>query len=140
MIILVDTREKKPLIPKGCIIKRRTLKSGDYSISGHTKKIIIERKALGDLYGTIAIRKNLIRFKKELERLKEVPYWFLLIEASPNTITKGYKYSCANGFAILCLIFELVIKYNGKVLFAQNKEEAKLLMMSAFTGYLNQKN
>lgn len=134
--IIVDTREQKPYTFKGHVIKRKALESGDYSIVGHSKKIVIERKSLADLFGTITVRKNLIRFKKELERLQKVPYWFILIDASPTSISKGYKYSRANGYATLCFLFELVFKYNGRVLFAKSREEASLIILAMFTGFI----
>ena len=135
--IIVDTREQKPYTFRGYTVRRRALKSGDYSLLGHTNKIIIERKSLADLYGTITQRKNLIRFKKELKRLEKVPYWFILVDSSATSISKGYKYSRANGFAVLCLVFELIFQHNGRVLFANSREEASMLILSMFSGYLS---
>lgn len=134
--IIVDTREKKPYTFRGYVVRRRALESGDYSLFGHTKKIIIERKSLADLFGTITVRKNLTRFIKELKRLEKVPYWYILVDASPTAVSKGYKHSRANGFATLCLLFELIFKYNGRVLFAKSREEAAMLILAMFNGYI----
>lgn len=139
--IVKDTREKKPYTFKGYKVRTKKLDSGDYSILGHTKKIIIERKSLADLFGTITVRKNLERFLKELKRLEKVPYWFILVDASPTSIAKGFRHSRANGFATLCLLFELVFKHNGRVLFAKSRDEAQMLITSMFIGYMSaQKN
>lgn len=139
--IVVDTREKKPYTFKGHIIKRRALESGDYSLLGYTKKIIIERKSLADLFGTITVKKNLIRFTKELERLRKIPYWFILVDASPTSISKGFRHSRANGFATLCFLFELIFKYNGRILFAKSRDEASMLIEAMFNGFIEaQKN
>ena len=141
MKIVIDTREKKPYPFKGYTKRRKALESGDYSILGHTKKIIIERKSLSDLYGTLTVQKNLVRFKKELTRLSRVPHWFIIVDSSAESVSKGSRYSRANGFAVLCLAFELVFQYGGKVLFAKSRKEAELLILAMFTGYLkHQKN
>ena len=137
--IIIDTREQKPYSFKGRPCRRKALESGDYSLLGHTKDIIIERKSRHDLYSTLTVRNNLIRFKKELGRLKKVKYWYILIDASATNIMKGNIFSHANGFAVMCLLFELVAEYGGNVIFANNREEAAHIIVAIFTGYINQR-
>lgn len=69
--IIVDTREQTPLdLPKFVHIEKLCLKVGDYCSSQDiTDKLVIERKSLSDLLGTIS--KGLERFCKELIRGEE---------------------------------------------------------------------
>jgi len=55
---------------------------GDYSIQGFDRTISIERKSLGDLYGTLTRGRN--RFRNEIAALNESPYEYaaVVVEAS----------------------------------------------------------
>ena len=79
--IVIDSREQKPLqfpIEVDCII--RGMKTGDYTIDGYEDRILVERKALGDLVNCLTSDRN--RFRKQLARLKKVPYRCIVIESS----------------------------------------------------------
>lgn len=69
MNIIVDTREQKPLSFTGHSTCRRKLDEGDYNIKELEDKIVIERKSLQDLYGSII--QDHARFKREILRAKE---------------------------------------------------------------------
>lgn len=62
MIIITDTREQLPM----WTVKRQKLEVGDYTTNKLLNKFHIERKSLGDLYGTLTSGNN--RFKYELFR------------------------------------------------------------------------
>lgn len=90
--VAVDTREQHPwsflgfkcdsphagrdLIIPTC---QKALKTGDYSIIGMEDEIAIERKSLQDLYSTLGQSRD--RFIRELERMKEMEFAALVIEA-----------------------------------------------------------
>ncbi len=91
--IIVDTREQVrydfDAIPArlsdggGSVVTRvvrRALKSGDYSIEGMENRVVVERKSLADLYGTLGCGRN--RFMRELERLAELEYAAVVVEGS----------------------------------------------------------
>lgn len=67
MLILVDTREQKAFFRVG--IKRCTLNVGDYTTERLLNKFHIERKSLGDLYGTLI--HNHPRFRREIIRARD---------------------------------------------------------------------
>ena len=69
MKIIVDTREQLPLSFTGHETIRRKLYEGDYNIAELEDKIVIERKTLQDLYGSIVQDHD--RFKAEILRAKE---------------------------------------------------------------------
>ena len=56
------------------------LATGDYSIIGYESKIAVERKELSDLFNTLG--RNRDRFDAEMQRLSEMDYAAIVIEAS----------------------------------------------------------
>lgn len=69
--IFIDSREQSPLKFNETKTEVKCLKYGDYAFSDEewTKKIVIERKSLADLIGTMF--SGYQRFERELERAKE---------------------------------------------------------------------
>ena len=83
--VVVDTREQVPFdfrsIPAretdggGCVAVRTVVKglaTGDYSIEGWENRVVVERKSLTDLYGTLGRGRE--RFEREFDRLAEMGY------------------------------------------------------------------
>lgn len=128
--ILIDTREQRPYEFKGFKSLRRTLKVGDYSLQGKQHIVIIERKSLPDLYGTLTRKKNFERFCRELEGLKNVWYPFILVEATPETVMNGMQYSMANGGLVLDKVMKLYCDYGVQIIFAGNRWGAERLAIS----------
>lgn len=64
-MIIVDTREQKPLFTGSGTVRRKLL-VGDYSTIKLEHVFSVERKSLQDLYGTIT--KGHLRFRKEIVR------------------------------------------------------------------------
>jgi len=92
-VIVVDTREQEPYtfaglksdqVNGGHVMtvrtERRTLKSGDYSLSGFETRVAVERKSLADLFGTIGQGRE--RFERELERLSQYEFATVMIEST----------------------------------------------------------
>jgi hypothetical protein len=95
--IAIDTREQLPYDftrvsadkaeGGGVILVRRdfkTLKTGDYSITGHEADVAIERKSKEDLYHTIGQERA--RFERELIRLNDMKLARVLVEAEMGEI------------------------------------------------------
>jgi ERCC4-type nuclease len=76
--IIIDTREQRPW-RFAHAAERATLPTGDYSVRGFETRIVIERKSLGDLIGSLTAERG--RFMRELTRLRQVEWRLLLIEA-----------------------------------------------------------
>jgi ERCC4-type nuclease len=92
-VVVVDSREQHPytfeaITAAGRPVEVTTttagLKSGDYSIAGHEDAVAVERKSLQDLYGTLTAGRD--RFERELERLGEMAYSAVIVEASWHEI------------------------------------------------------
>ncbi len=69
MNIIIDSREQKPLSFTGHKTIRRKLEEGDYNTIWLEDTIVIERKSLQDLYGSII--QDHERFKKEIIRARD---------------------------------------------------------------------
>ena len=93
--IIVDSREQAPYHFTGITDDKtgRTiiipteihgLRSGDYTISGLEDQVAIERKSHSDFLGSIGAGRE--RFQREMERLQEMKYAAVVIEADWRNI------------------------------------------------------
>ena len=141
--IIVDSREQQKLWTKDVIVKG--MKTGDYSVEyngiDYSDKIALERKSLSDLFGTLG--QGHARFKKELERARELEYFAIIIDGSINNIyTKnfvGAKYTRIQGYVIAKILFTLHIKYGINIFFGENRIGSKRIIKGIFEAYLKQK-
>lgn len=98
--VIVDSREQSPWMFRGfrCDAKQKRLplvvrtvtkglKTGDYSIEGYENRISCERKSLSDLYSTLGQGRE--RFERELQRLAEMEFAAVVIEADWRTIIES---------------------------------------------------
>lgn len=98
MVIHVDTREQYPYdfecmrasAVEPFTVERMTLVTGDYCVGWpvpHLKQnMIVERKSLQDLYGTLGSGRK--RFEREFERMQSYGYAALAIEAGWDLIAQ----------------------------------------------------
>lgn len=128
--ILIDTREKKPFTFKGYRTLKRKLNFGDYSLQGFIKNICIERKSLSDFFSTLSNKKNFERFKRELMEMSRKDYAYIVVEASPEQILFGSKYSTINGYRILDKAFEINFCYGISIIFGGNRIGAEACALS----------
>jgi ERCC4-type nuclease len=71
--ILIDTREKEPLVFKRLPSLRATLVTADYSVLGLQRLFAVERKSLDDLANCCS-GESRQRFKGELLRMRSYPF------------------------------------------------------------------
>ncbi len=77
-----DARDKRrPLIVRTEV---RGLASGDYSLFGLESRIAVERKSIDDLFSTLGQGRD--RFERELQRLSEMDFAAVVIEAGWSAI------------------------------------------------------
>ena len=145
--IIKDTREKKGYtfeasrtkyhVCKGMVLRK--LDTGDYSIEGLEDKICIERKAsVVELANNVGFDKR--RFTNEIERMKDFPHRFLILEFSLTDLMSFpegsdipekeiSKLKISNKY-MLRFLMELQINENINVIFCDSKKNAKWTVLS----------
>jgi len=88
--ILIDTREQRPYEFKGQDTIHTTLRTGDYSIDGYQDRVGIERKELSDYYGCLSANRE--RFEKALDRMRQLQFSAIVLEASLTKLNKHLMY------------------------------------------------
>src|SRR5271155_38776 len=94
-MILIDTREQAPLAFGDIATERATLVTGDYSVVADGVDlrgvVAIERKSVSDLLGCIGGQRE--RFERELQRLAQLRFRALVIEATFSEVAAGTRFS-----------------------------------------------
>ena len=109
-IIIVDTREQRPFeFSPGVRVEVRKLEVGDYSLAGLEDKVVVERKTLGDLLGSITHDRE--RFIKELRQLRAFSLAALVVEASWSEILLKQYRNAVHPNAVLGSLMAFVVKY-----------------------------
>jgi ERCC4-type nuclease len=145
--IIRDTREQKG---KGWMFRAsanchgmesRKLDVGDYAIEGLEDTIMIERKTIGDLWGTLGPQKNYARFLREMDRAEDHVIKYMIIEGNMADIDNGYRYSKISAGNIHAKIVSLQVKRNLHVIFAGPQKRAQMytrrLMSKLYKYYLD---
>ena len=97
LTVVIDTREQLPFeFPPGVSTIAGTLATGDYSVLGYTGQISIERKSWADFYGCLT-GSSRERFERELQRLSELPYPAVVVEAAHDDLWRPYIYRVRGG-------------------------------------------
>jgi len=113
IVIIEDTREQKPLdftpyAQCGISVERRRLRTGDYSVAGYEPFVLIERKSLQDLVGTLTRDRE--RFMREIyDRAPFYAVRHLVVEAAWQEISAPYSFSMANPRAIVNSLYSLTM-------------------------------
>ena len=129
--IIVDTREQLPYDLEDSIVG--TLQTGDYSILGYTDICAIERKSLADLFGSVTQGRE--RFEREVERLSQLRFAAVVIEASMGDILRGCPNSSANPEAVLATVLSWQAEYRIPFVFAGNREGGKAFVERQLNQY-----
>jgi hypothetical protein len=131
--VIMDTREqkgfeffqeeKKPGRCQCLGTVRECLDAGDYSIKGMENLIRIEKKyGFSELIGNMTPKESKERFEREMEKLKDIKYKYLVIESSLSddllclSIPQIFRGPTMN--VVLKWVFELQVKYNIVPIFA----------------------
>jgi DNA excision repair protein ERCC-4 len=104
-------------------MEKAKLDVGDYAIKGYEHKVVIERKTLGDLWGTMG--NGYDRFIREWERAKDHKMKFLIIEATLQEVNGGYPYSKLPPENVIAKLMSLMVKHNVHVIFAGRIDKAQ---------------
>lgn len=141
MTILVDSREQAPwgfFGYKDVVTEKTTLQTGDYSLAGFEKEIVIERKSLPDLIDCLGRSRD--RFVRELDRARAYPSFAVIVEASWQQIAGGgYEHSNLNPVAACASIHAFVSRWNIPFLFVGNRINGEAFAHGYFLQFLRAK-
>jgi DNA excision repair protein ERCC-4 len=133
--IVIDTREQTPYSFDWSITG--TLKTGDYSLLGCEEEICIERKSASDAYGTIGAGRD--RFRRELERMAQMRYAAIVVEATLyDFVHAPPQYSALNPKAAIGSLLAWSVKYGVHVFFAGDRAHGQAVtgkLLSKFWQY-----
>lgn len=111
--ILVDNREKAPLVFPGHQVSWTTLRYGDYSAIGLKAEFEIERKSTPDLIATLIIKKRWSAFLRKLERWQELGTpMIVLVEGNCSDVYRLNKptFDAMQGMKGIDLYFDRMVK------------------------------
>jgi len=124
--ILTDTREQQPYgFPNTKIV---TLPYGDYTVEydgkSYLDKICIERKgSISELFSFSG--KGRERFIRELEKMKDVKFKYILIEGDFLSIVNDQPPGILPASNVYATIFSFMIKYQITPLFFNNHQNGR---------------
>ena len=126
MVLICDSREQKCLDFKGIEgvdkIEEMGLSFGDYNAIVHDKvvPIVIERKSIGDLFGTMT--QGYARFKREMERAKEANFKLILaVEGTYSEVWEGYKHSQFEGPSMVKKLAMMQVRYDLETWYCESR-------------------
>ncbi len=140
VIIIIDTREQKPLKFKAPYVTDTVVKKldfGDYCCTyddGTICPFFIERKSISDLFGTLG--KGHARFRKEINRATTNGKTLVIaIEKSFNEVWDGYKHSKKKGIEIIRILNTLLFKYKIPHIYCSNRVEMQRRISELFYSF-----
>jgi DNA excision repair protein ERCC-4 len=124
--IIIDTREQLPYaFSSGVKTVVAGLPYGDYSLAGLEQEIVIERKSLGDLLGSITRERE--RFERELKALRTYRLAVLMIEADWGSILTGNYRAAVSPAAVIGSLMAFVSRYGVVPVLAGDRGTAEIL-------------
>ena len=144
MKIYVDTREQLPLEFEvdGVVTEviRTKLPYGDYSAAWEDKQgqhvefmpLFIERKSLGDLFGTLT--SGMERFRREIARAKEDGIsLIIMVEGCFREVFLGAKHSTVEGEIILKTLHTLWVKHDVPYILCNDRRDMRDTIIHMFS-------
>jgi DNA excision repair protein ERCC-4 len=141
MTILIDSREQQsPLFgryPRGMTVSCQTLSVGDYSLSGFSDRIAVERKQISDLvpYCTSDYQAT----KLKMQKLEKLEWAGLIIEARESEVYSYYRFSQASPESVRQALASFSIKHKVHI-YIGDREHCGRWMVDRFIRYWNWKH
>lgn len=137
--ICIDKREQKPFTFTGKNFEDVTtetvnLTTGDYSISGLTDLVAVERKSLDDLAQCLGRDRE--RFERELYRGKGLEAFAVVVEASFEDLARGRYRSKLNPHSACQSVLSFSARLGIPFLFASSRGGAEYATASFLRQYL----
>lgn len=129
--VVVDTREQRPYTFPGAVTG--TLPTGDYSLLGFEDRIAIERKTKADAYGSLGCGRA--RFRREAERMSELQYAAIVIEASVPDFLCPPPFSQLAPAAALNSLLAWSVRFGIPVFFAGDRDHGAAITLQLLTKF-----
>ncbi len=123
--------------PKGLVIVRDTLHTGDFSIKGFENSICVERKAIGDLLNCLG--GDRVRFKEQVRRLSKFERKWIFVEGSEDEILCFPTISKMFPEAIRQSIISIELRYNVPFYYAKTRKDAERHCLDLFIKFFHLK-
>jgi len=125
--ILIDQREQAPLtFCDTFTVERVLLPVGDYSLAGATDTVAIERKRNGELQSCCGTDRD--RFIAQIERMREYPVRWLVIECTMDDVVLGLNRSAINPMSVLGTIIKFGSDWNIPTMLCGDARNASLFV------------
>lgn len=138
MKIVIDTREQEPFVFRheryAAETEPGTLTVGDYSLSGLTDRVAVERKSLPDL--VLCLGRERERFERELARGAALDAFAVVCKASWLDLSRGEYRSRLNPHAACQSVLAFAGRYRVPFLFAGSRSAAEYITWGFLRQYL----
>ena len=128
MILVVDTREQKPLFtePKDeLVVVAASLPHGDYSLQGFEDRFCVERKRISDFYSYIGKERN--RTTRKMEQFREMAFRGgfvgLVVEASEADLLTGFVMSRVSPETARQALVSFEVRYGLHVYYSRSRRD-----------------
>lgn len=123
--ILVDQREQAELRFSAAVTSERVLLPvGDYSLRGASDYVAIERKRGGELASCCGVDRE--RFLAQVERLRDYPVRYVVVEATAAEMVAGIYRSNINPLSVVGTVVKICSDWQIPVLFCGDAKDTAL--------------
>ena len=139
MKVVIDSREQVPFAfghekYAGTVTEVGTLDTGDYSLSGLTDRVAVERKSLPDLVACLGRDRE--RFERELQRAAALDAFAVVVEASWSELAAGQYRSQLNPHSACQSVLAFTARYRIPFLFTGSRAGAEYVTWGFLRQYL----
>ena len=130
--IVIDSRERVYAYQFNHPTVIAKLDTGDYSLVGYENQIIIERKSLNDLVGSLPR----LRFWDECARLQCIPFRCILVESSPGAIWAHQYHSPTPPWYVFADLNRIRTSYQVEIIWGQDRRTAPGMLRAILLDFL----
>ena len=123
--MLIDQREREKLRFSSAVTTETVLLPvGDYSLRGGSSTVAIERKRGGELAQCCGIDRE--RFIAQIERLRDYPVRYVVVEATAAEMVSGIYRSNINPLSVVGTVIKICSDWQIPVLFCGDARDTAL--------------
>lgn len=135
-ILVVDTREQDALFKrpvKGLVMVRDTIPVGDYSVRGFETEVVVERKSINDLYGSMF--SDWDRESKKLLKIAEYRRKWLLIEGREDEVLSFQQFSTVHPNSMRGRLVSIQVRLGIPIYYAATRKDGERFVLDILTKY-----